>query len=102
MENAIKKGCPFCTDVIEPDEDEMNLEIVEMEHHKFIKYYVKCNECESTGPMAASSAEAIVGWNARMMPDTYGKVSPKLDNIRESISDIEDKLQEIENCIEDD
>ena len=90
---GIKKECPFC--------GEPSIEIVEMEHNKFIKYYVKCDNCESTGPMANSFGDALKECNDRSAPDAYGVVSPKLDSIRESISDIEDKLVEIESELEE-
>lgn len=94
-EHNITKSCPFCID------DEASLEIVEMEHDKFIKYYVRCNECEATGPIATSKTDAIKNWDERPASEIYGIVSPKLDSIRESLGEAEDKLYEIENAIED-
>ena len=90
---GIKKKCPFC--------GEPSIEIVEMEHNKFIKYYVKCENCESTGPMANSFGDALKEWNDRSAPDAYGLVSPKLDRIKESISEIEEIMIEIEAELED-
>lgn len=92
MPNSAIKSCPFC------GEDEC--EIDEMDHNKFIKFYIKCSNCESTGPMANSATDAIKEWSDRPMTEIYGIVSPKLDNIKEFISEIEDKLSEIDDAVE--
>ena len=90
----IKRPCPFCGC------DDTDIE--EMDHGKFIKFYVKCNECESTGPITNASADAVSDWCERPKPDVYGVVSPKLDKIKDLLSEVDDKLGEIEEAVDDD
>ncbi len=88
------KSCPFC--------GEEDTESIEMEHDKFIKCYIKCNNCESTGPMMNSHIDAKKEWNDRPISQLIGLISPKLDSVRESISEIETVLIEIDSALEED
>lgn len=81
--------CPFCG-------EQNDVEVAEIEHDKFIKYYIKCNSCESTGPIQSTKDKAFEDWNVRSL-NVGDQIKPIVDNIRDKIEDVDTYLTQLED-----